>query len=261
MWIHPDIPASKICDYKRTKSADYFANFVAGEPYISKVDSISVEEVLANCTSKTNPMKSRIIIGVDTGLPIYYACMNKDGVFFHATCDNYQALRTLLKQWDNAVLISDQGGDLIGIRELQQEFPGRVFLAYYRKDKKSVELVQWGESTEFGKLIIDRNRMISLMVEQLKDIGRIQFNGTKEDWLPFAAHFANIYRELVTSPEKPGKDSTSLYGAEYVWKRSSDDHFVHTLVYALAGLTKYGESMEFVGQGVFEGIPREGDPL
>ena len=46
------------------------------------------------------------------------------------------------------------------------------------------------------KVVIDRNKMISLMVEQLKDPGRILLNGTPEDWRPWAEHFANMYREL-----------------------------------------------------------------
>ena len=262
LWIHPDIPASKIVDYKKNKSADYFANFVAGEPYISVSDAISVEQVLANCSSKVNPLKSRIIIGVDTGLPIYYTCLNKDGVFFHDKCDNYKPFRDMLKKWDNAILVSDQGGDLIGIRELQEEFPGRVFLAYYRKDRKSVDTVQWGQSNEFGKVVIDRNKMISLMVEQLKDPGRILLNGTPEDWRPWAEHFANMYRELVVSPDKPQRDSSNLYGAEYVWKRNDKgDHWAHSLLYGLVGLGKYGETMQFSDYGFFEGLPREGEPM
>ena len=259
----PWITAEQIIQTKEDplKDEQYFFNYVLGLPYISKTDSITVEQVLANCSPKPNPMTARVVIGVDTGLPIHYVCGNKDGVFFHDTCNDYRPLRDLLKLWDNAVIVSDQGGDLIGIRLLQEEFPGRVFLAYYRKDRKSVDLVQWGQSSEFGKVVIDRNRMISLMLDQMKDTGRIMLNGTKEEWTPFAKHFANMYRELVLSPDKPQKDSSALYGAEYVWKRSGPDHFAHATNYMLAGMTKFSETMSFMPHEPFAGIPREGDPM
>ncbi len=246
LWLNVRKTALDICEAKEKKSPEYFANFVAAEPYVSKDSSISIEEVLANCSSRVNPMTSRIVIGVDTGLPIWYVCANKDGFFHHGHCNNYSDLRILLNKWPTSVLISDQGGDLIGIRELQQEYPGRVFLAYYRRDQANVDVIRWGEGNEYGKVIIDRNRAISLMIGQMKDTGRFRLNGSEEEWMPVAEHFADMYRQLVLAPDKPGRDSRSLYGAEYVWKRKKGDHLAHAFLFALAGLSKFGESVDFV---------------
>ena len=59
--------------------------------------------------------------------------------------DPYQELEALLRRWPKSIIIADQGGDLIGIRKLQAKYPGRVFLVWYRRDKKGKEIIKWGE--------------------------------------------------------------------------------------------------------------------
>lgn len=238
------------------KDKQYFYNYVLGLPYVGSEDVISPEQVLRNCVPTVNDMTDRVIIGVDTGLPIYVTLSNKQGVFYYGTCQNYTKIEDYLRRWPTSVVVSDQGGDLIGIRELQAKYPGRVFLCYYRKDKKAMNLIEWGQGDEFGKVVVDRNRMLQLIVEQLRDVGRIRLNGIPEDWKEFAAHFGNIYREQVAVKEVKDKDDRSLYGAEYVWKRSGADHFVHSLLYSLVGLDKFAEQNATVmGEDMFAGIP------
>ncbi|MDE2232918.1 MAG: phage terminase large subunit family protein [Patescibacteria group bacterium] len=232
------------------KDRQYFSNYILGLPYQGGDDQITVEQVLKNCADTTNSQEGRIIIGVDTGLPIYYVLMNSEGVFYYGTCkpsengsDPYDDLRKLLKRFPRAILVSDQGGDLIGIRKLQGEFKGRVFLAYYRKDRKQGDIVKWGDGDDHGIVTIDRNRHIQLVVEQLKETGYIKFNGKREEWTEFAEHFGNLYREKVVVKEAKEKDDRSLYGAEYVWKRRGPDHWAHALFYATVGMQKYGSSL------------------
>lgn len=232
------------------KDKQYFYNYVLGLPYVGGDDQITVQQVLKNCTPTVNSQEGKIIIGVDTGLPIYYVLLNQEGVFYFNTCkptvngsDPYDDLRNLLKKFPKSVLVSDQGGDLIGIRKLQGEFPGRVFLAYYQKDRKSNDVVRWGEDDEYGTVRIDRNRHLQLMIEQLKEGNRMYLNGEPEEWREFADHLANMYREKVIVKEQKDKDDRSLYGAEYVWKRRGPDHWAHALGYALVGLQKYGQSL------------------
>lgn len=245
------------------KDKQYFYNYVLGLPYISSDDKISSETVLKNCTSLVNDYSNRVIIGVDTGLPWHYTLLNKDGVFYHGTCkdptieDPLVEMRRLLKKFPQSILVGDQGGDLSPLRILQGEYPGRVFLCYYRKDKKQMEMIKWGDDKDFGTVIVDRNRMIQLIVEQLRDIGRIRLNGTKEDWNEWAKHFNNIYREKIVVKEAKDKDDRTLYGAEYVWKRNGPDHFVHSLLYALVGLDKFGtQQAHVVDDSVFDGIAK-----
>ncbi len=245
-WISALNIVEKAQDPKKDKQ--YFANYVLGYPYIGSENKIEPAIVLKNVVGEVNDQTDRIVIGVDTGLPIHFTCMNKTGAFYYGKCKNpsdgydpYDELESFLLRWPNSIIVSDQGGDLVGIRRLQAKYIGRVFLCYYRKDKKGKEMIKWGENNELGIVTVDRNRMISLIVEQLRDIGLIRLNGSQEDWLEFADHFGNIYRELVTVKETAGKDAHTLYGNEYVWKRSGPDHFVHTLLYALVGLDRFAQ--------------------
>ncbi len=232
------------------KDKQYFYNYVLGLPYIGSDDRIEPSTVLMNVVNTVNEQEDPIVIGADTGHGIHLCAMNKQGVFYFAheteitaSTNPYDKVKRLLGRWPKSRAFFDQGGDLIGVRQLQQEFPGRVFLVFYNKDRKSVEMVNFGEGDEYGKVRVDRNRMMTLVVEQLRDIGRYCFNGTKEEWAPFAAHFGYLYREKVEVHETKGKDDRSLYGAEYVWKRNGPDHFAHTLLYATVGMQRYGNGM------------------
>jgi hypothetical protein len=245
------------------KDKQYFYNYILGLPYIGSDDKIEPSVVLRNCVDRVNPQEGRVVIGVDSGHDyISYVLMNKDGVFFYdtergitATKNPYDKLREYLKRFPKSVVMIDQGGELMNTRQLQAEYPGRVFLVYYNKDRKSVEMVEWGENDEYWKVRVDRNRMITLMVEQIRDTGRLILNGTRDEWAEFAAHFGNIYREKVEVKETKGKDDRSLYGNEYVWKRNGPDHYVHALVYALVGMQRYGGGMaKIIGQDPLAGI-------
>lgn len=245
-----------------TKDKQFFYNFVLGLPYMDSDDQIEPATVLRNCVNKINQQDKRIVIGADTGHGIHMVAMNADGVFYYdhfnetnATKTPYDDIRKLLNRWPTSVAVFDQGGDLIGVRQLQQEYPGRVFLCYYQKDKKSIELAQWGDDEEYWKVKVDRNRMMTLMVEQLRDVGRITLNGTPDEFAEFASMFGNIYREKIETKETKGKDDRSLYGNEYVWKRNGPDHFCHALLYAIVGLQRYGgEAAKIVGEHPLRGL-------
>ncbi len=246
------------------KDQQYFWNYVLGLPYVSSDDRIDPAVVLRNCVDVINPRTARIVIGADTGHGIHFVLMNKDGVFYYehateitASKTPYHRVEQMLDKFPKSIAVFDQGGDLIGVRQLQQKYPGRVFLCFYNKDRKSVDLVEWGENDEYWKVRVDRNRMMTLMVEQLRDIGRYRFNGTPEEWREFALMFGNIYREKIEVKEQIGKDDRSLYGAEYVWKRNGPDHFAHALLYGSVGMQRYGGEMaKVVGDSAYSEMPR-----
>lgn len=245
------------------KDQQYFWNYVLGLPYVSSEDRIEAATVLRNCMDKVNPRETRTIIGCDTGHGLHYVLMNKEGVFFYdyaseisATKDPYDVIRAHLKRFEKSIAVFDQGGDLIGVRKLQAEYPGRVFLCFYNKDRKTVDFVEWGENEEYWKVRVDRNRMMTLVVEQLRDVGRVILNGTKDEWAEFASHFSYLYREKVVVKEQRGKDDRSLYGQEYVWKRKGPDHYAHALLYAIVGLQRYGgDPAKIVGDSALAGLP------
>ncbi len=236
-----------------------------GLPYVSSDDRIEPNVVLRNCIDTVNDQESRTIIGIDTGDDyLSYVLMNKQGVFYYETSSGltaskspFDVIRGHMRRFPKSIAVIDQGGELMQTRQLQAEFPGRVFLCFYRKDRKSLDLVQWGKDEEYWKVVVDRNRMMTLMVEQLRDIGRIRLNGTKEEWKEFAEHFNNIYREQIATKETREKDNRELYGNEYVWKRNGPDHYCHALLYALVGLQRYsGEMATVAGDSFMSQLPK-----
>lgn len=244
------------------KDKQYFYNYVLGLPYVSSDDRIEPVVVLRNCEDTVNPQTSRVIIGADTGHGIHYCLMNAEGVFYyeHATIaqykDPYDRIEEHLQKYKQSIAMFDQGGDLIGVRKLQAKYPGRVFLCWYRKDRKAVDMATWGTSQEYGKVIIDRNRLLTLIVEQMRDTGRIRLNGSPEEWEEFASHFGYIYREQVKTKELKDKDDKSLYGPEYVWKRNGPDHYVHTLAYAYIGFQRFGGGQAAIVSNTLDQFPK-----
>lgn len=249
LWVNPMISAKRIGEYKKGKSKEYFANFVAGLPYVNPNDALSLQALTKNLTKEVNEQEDRTIIGLDTGHNLHYTMMNKQGIFYHGYCpsvaenptpnyDPYTEIERRLVQYPTAILVSDQGGDLIGIRKLQAKYPGRVFLCWFTKETKNQQLIRWGEDEEYGKVLVDRNRTIQLAVDQINEL-RLPFNGTLEDWKPFFDHALNVYR----TKEYLGDENDPQYGWRYVWKRKGPDHFFLSLIYALIGMDRFSQDL------------------
>lgn len=259
LWIAPWMSAPKICEMKREKSAEFFSNFVAGLPYLNTNDALSMPLLVNNLIDRINDQSGRIVCGVDTGHNIHYVLMNKQGIFYHGyinsvaeneqlevpipNYDPYDELDKLMQRFPKMIMVADQGGDLIGIRKLQNKYKGRVFLCWFTKETKTKQIIRWGEGVEFGKVLVDRNRAIQVCVDEIKD-RRFPIWGSLEDWTPYFMHWLNIYRVR----EEQGEEGDPQYNWRWVWKRKGPDHLALATIYARVALDKYGESLaEIVG--------------
>lgn len=264
LWINPLMSASKIAEYKRGKSKEYFYNFVAGLPYINTNDMLSQQILESNLINKVNSQDGRIIIGVDTGHNIHYTLANKDGIFFHGYCesvaenptpgyDPYDELEKLMVRFPRSIMIADQGGDLIGIRKLQAKYRGRVFLCWFTKETKTQQIIRWGENDEEGKVLVDRNRAVQLVVDEMKE-QRFPIWGSVEDWQPYFNHWLNIYRVQ----EVQGEEGDPQYNWRWVWKRKGADHWAMATVYARVGLDRFAQDLATIihSKGAMTGFPK-----
>lgn len=248
LWINPRVSAKQIGEYKREKTPEYFANFVAGTPFLGGGDKVKASTI-TNCLSDvTNSHGETIIIGVDSGLPFYVVMANAEGYFYYgALSEPERELRDFLSRWPKSIIVSDQGGDLVLIRKLQAEFPGRVFLVWYRRDSKGVEIIKWGKDEEYGKVVADRNRLIQLFIDEMLD-KRVTFNGTESEWQEYISHWMNIYRIW---------EENALGIKEFKWERNGPDHYVHATAYARIGLSRFSRTMaKIIGNDVWAGVPR-----
>lgn len=270
LWVNPNVLASEISEKKREKSKEFFANFVAGIPYINTTDMLSEVVLDSNLIQKVNAQEGRVIIGVDTGHNIHYTLANKDGIFFHGYCmsmaenpiigyDPYDELDKLLQRFPRSIMVADQGGDLIGIRKLQNKYRGRVFLCWFVKETRNLQVIRWAENDEDGKVLVDRNRMVQNVVDEWNE-RRFPIWGNKEDWKPFYAHCLNIYRVK----EIQGQDENDpQYGWRWVWKRKGPDHWLMSTVYARVGLDRFAQDLAQVVRksSGLEGVPRAGQSI
>lgn len=261
----PDVIKQEMEDDRLKRPILYKQKWL-GEPYVSPNDLLSLLTLSKCLLPEVNSQEGRTIIGVDTGHDIYYTLMNKQGVFYYGYCqspqevnqpdyDPYDELDKLMVRFPRAIMIADQGGDLIGIRKLQSKYRGRVFLCWFTKEKKSQQIITWAQNDELGKVEADRNRLIQLAVDQINE-QRLLFNGSKEDWQPFFEHCLNIYR----IKEITGEENDPQYGWKWIWKRKGADHWFMSMVYALIGLDRFGQDgAKVIHKGGFmRDVPRAG---
>lgn len=234
----PWISAEKIIEYFQNKSEEYFYNKVLGLPYVGRGNIVTEQTILKNCVEEENSKKGRLIIGCDTGLTQYYVVGNKEGIFYYGKSDGYEEVEKILRGNENAILVMDAKGDLTEPRRLQQKYQGRVFLCDYRQDRKTLQLVSWGTNLEEGNVIVDRNRMIQLIVEEFEK-GMITLNGKKAEWYDYYLHFKSIFRV---------QEEDMLGIPRGIWKRNGADHWVHATGYYRTGMSRFAEE-GFVQQG------------
>lgn len=229
LMMAPWTPAQEIIKYSQDKTPDFFHNFVLGLPYAGNGSKLNEHEFFDNLTSATNDQSDPIVIGIDPGLPIWYVIGNKQGLFYQGFCDSWDDIHRLMRRYPKAIAVCDQGGDLYGPRELREAFQGRVYLCWFRQDRKTMRLIEWGRGKESGKVIADRNRVIQQLFDEFR-AKRIPLYGSREDWHPMWLHAANMYREMV-------EDASG--NERFVWQRAGADHLILAATYWRIGIDKF----------------------
>lgn len=265
LMMNPDTSASEIVDkYDEVlagrQSMDFFFSRVLGLPYAGGGNNVSEEEVLKCWSGEKNKFEGRLIIGVDTGLALRYVIGNAQSLVGYGVMKGYtpdlsiglpleDTLEYFLVKFPESVMVIDQGGDVTSARLLQKKYPGRVYICYYRRDQKTMELIKWGEKDSYGSVVADRNRMIQLLADEIHIQGfQIMGGATKDSWHDYALHWSHIYRVW---------EIDSLGVNQYVWLRNDRDDFVHATVYYRVGLSRFGQTGAIVSGDIgSDDVPR-----
>lgn len=235
LLICPWVSAEQILRYHKEKSEEYFYNKVLGLPYVGRGNKVTWDIIRRNIINDTHLQQGRIVIGVDTGTTIWYVVGDKQGIFHYGSAKGYEEIEGFLERWPNSVAVFDQGGDLIAPRKLQEKYGGRIFLCHYRSDRKTQQLITWGKDQEAGNVVVDRNRMIQLVVDEFAD-KRIALWGSENDWYDFYLHWGNMYRV---------EEENALGVPVKRWERSGDDHLAHACCYWRVGMSRFAQEAEF----------------
>ncbi len=232
LMMNPKITAEYVLNKKKEFSDEQFTNFVLGQPYIGKGNVLTKMMFFQNLVNQTNPQDSRPIIGVDTGKGINYVIGNRYGLFHFDKCDDYAPLEALLKRWPTSIMIIDQGGDIIGPRKLREKYPNRVFLCFFRQDRKNDQLISWNDND--GTVTADRNKVIQLVVDEFTE-KRIPIWGTESDWWDVWTEWAGMYR---TSEEN------TLGVPIFTWNKPSSGRcdYPFSIVYWRIGMDRFLET-------------------
>jgi hypothetical protein len=233
-WISllmaPWVSAAEIINYYETKSAEYFANFVLGLPYVGEGNQVTPDIIYRNCTNVINDQTDRIVIGCDSGLKKHYVIGNKQGIFYAGIAKDWSEIDSLLKKYDRSIAVIDALPDLTEPRRLRERYPGRVFLCHYARDRKTMQIIRWGGGEELGNVTVDRNRMMQMVIDDFANKS-IPLQGTQDDWAEFESHWATLYK--ITEVDTLGVPI-------FKWETSNGmDHFAHASLYFRVGMDKF----------------------
>lgn len=249
-WVTAGEIADKYAEVVNGKQTmDYFYNKVLGLPWSGGGNTVEEETILGLLTTDPNEYKSRLVIGVDTGIALRYVVGNRQGLVGYGQMKDYmpddvnklplsETLEYWLIKFPNSVMILDQGGDIIGSRKLRKKYPGRVFLCHYAADRKTMQLMRWGQKDESGNVLVDRNRMMQLVIDEAKNRGFLIYNGSRADWHDYWLHWSHIYRVW---------EENALGVPTYTWLRDGRDDWVHATIYWRVGIDRFGQSGSIVG--------------
>lgn len=228
----PWVSASEIVDKYQSPQVtkDFFWNKILGLPYMGDTNTVTRETIMRNVSNAVN-LQDEVVIGADSGLTKHYVLGNKDGIFHYGKTETWADIEVFLNRFPKSILLIDALPDLTRPRELREKYPGRVFLVHYARDRKTMELVRWGNNEEEGNVTVDRNRTIQMCVDEIVD-NRWTFNGTPEEWENYTQHWLNIYRvQELDAMERP----------VFIWKKkNTEDHWVHASLYWRVGMSKFG---------------------
>ena len=214
---------------------------IAIPPVLGFGDTITSDEVFSNVSSVVNDQTGPVLIGISTSFPVHYVIGNRQGLFYNRITnvtekDPFEELDTIIKKFDKCFIVSDQIGDVIGLKMLQAKYPGKIFICFIKNDSNSQNIVKWGKDKEFGTVEVNKNSIIQLIVDEMKD-KRFVLNGSKEDWKDYAREFSTLFRLW---------ELNSLGDKVSTWETSGPQNFIKSTIMFRVALDKFATSMATV---------------
>lgn len=191
LLISPWVSADDVLTKRDTQSEEQFTNFVLGQPYVGRGNTLTQQALFQNLNPQTNPQDTRPIIGVDNGNKITIVIGNTKGLFYAGLADDFSVLENIMVKFPNAMMCIDPHGNEIATRKLQERFQGRVYRVYSTTPRKSDQIAKWNDSEL--TVLIDRDKIIQLVVDEFVE-KRIPLQGIAADWNDYWKHWARLYR-------------------------------------------------------------------
>jgi len=223
--------AKEIEEQAKTKSKDYFYNFVLGLPYRGEGALID-RDLIAKAIDYTNVnFKRGNVLGVDVGLVKHFVLGNKQGIFKVGAVKDWDEIEFLIKKYDVGTAVFDALPDLTEPRKLQQKYLGIIWLSYFKKEIRKAEFVKWDKNSH--TVYSDRGKMLGLVINELVD-RKIRFQMKLEELEEYIKHWNSVYKI---------KKEDSMGIEQEIWETDGENHLVMATIYwKLALMLEGGET-------------------
>jgi len=224
--ICPWIPASKIAEQERTKTKQFFYNFVLGLPYIGSDVVVNQDVILKAVDLSSLNKKEHNVLGVDQGLKKHWVLMNTQGIFALGKTDSWQDIEQLIKLYDVELCIIDALPDLTEPRKIRDKYPGKIWLNYFKKEVRKADYIYWDYKTH--TVFSDRTKIIQNTIDKFVN-RELRIQMRPDELGEYIKHWTALYK--VVEKDNLGIERDS-------WESTGDDHFVFATLYALTGMEK-----------------------
>ena len=226
--IAPWHSAKEIEEKAKTRTKDYFYNFVLGLPYRG-ADVVVDRDLILGCIDYSLPnLLQDNVLGVDVGLKKHYVLGNKQGIFKIGKVDSWEDIELLMRKYDVRVAVFDALPDLTEPRKLQKKYLGVVWLSYFKKEIKRAEYIKWDNKSY--TVYSDRSKMLGLLVDEFADRKR-RFQMKPEDLDEYIKHWETVFKT---------KQENNLGIEEEIWDTEGEDHYCFATLFWRLALERMG---------------------
>lgn len=212
---------------------------LASLPVGNEGDTISQSQMMRILSAEVNPQEGTIIVGINTDFPLHYVMGNREGLFYNTmkdVGDPFDQLLKELKDYERVFIFTNEGGEVLGIEKLRAKH--KVFVCNLDTIDKSQQVIKWGVDKEYGHVNTDRNKLVQMVVDEMKD-RRITLSGDQAGWKEFIAEWTALYRTWIR--DEDGK-------MEYIWETNAPQHFVKATLFWRIGMDRFGQEVGgFIG--------------
>lgn len=251
-WIKP----GDLIDYyndavagRNERTLEYFFNHKIGVPYVSASSRISSNLITGNCTTREH-LELNSCMGVDVQeTELYVMIGTEEGAFVIARLQDtvektkWERWAELMEVYDVRYCVIDGGYKPNEVMDAAKQFPGRVWVNWYKDDPKKAKIVRWADDSFTGKqldweeeikILTERDRMIDYVLNKLKHGGiRFFYSPNDEAIKLLIEHVSTTYARTVT--DRLGMETRE-------WVSTGKDDLLHAMIYYVIALMRKEKS-------------------
>lgn len=224
LLMAPWIPAEEIM-LDAEGDAEYFHNFVLGEPYSPGDLRVSRATILDNWTPK-DLVTGEYYLGVDVGNIKHYALGSEKGLIKVGRFSKWADLDDMMKKYKPHLVIDAMPDNTMS--KYYVENYRTALMSFFQDNRNNPkQIVWWGEGDKLGIVYSNRNRILDQMIDEILNAKILFGLASDTDLKNYLKHWETLRRIKVTDTK--GIES-------YAWDSTTgEDHYVFaTLYYYLA---------------------------